>query len=126
MFVPIRHHSKALHDKSIEDIRLIQKALLEHYDQEKRELPWRQTPLSKEASDELYQKRAYEVWVSEIMLQQTKIAKVKDYYSKWMASFPTLGDLAKSSLEDVHSIWSGMVIWISGKIFLTFSSLSNI
>lgn len=50
----------------------------------------------------------YGVWVSEIMLQQTRVEAVIPYYLKWMKSFPTVYDLAKASEEDVNAHWAGL------------------
>ncbi|KAJ1549585.1 hypothetical protein HK405_008089, partial [Cladochytrium tenue] len=52
--------------------------------------------------------RAYEVWVSEIMLQQTRVATVIDYYLRWMGLWPTVFDLARADPEDVNRAWSGL------------------
>ena len=50
----------------------------------------------------------YSVWVSEIMLQQTRVEAVIPYYLKWMQSFPTVVDLARASEEEVNSHWAGL------------------
>ncbi|RKP34731.1 Mutyh protein, partial [Dimargaris cristalligena] len=52
--------------------------------------------------------RAYEVWVSEIMLQQTQVVTVRGYYQRWMAEFPTITRLAAASLDRVYEIWTGL------------------
>ncbi|KNE59139.1 A/G-specific adenine glycosylase [Allomyces macrogynus ATCC 38327] len=52
--------------------------------------------------------RAYEVWVSEIMCQQTQVATVIPYYQRWMAKWPTIFDLAKTDLEEVNQVWAGL------------------
>ncbi|KAJ3376177.1 hypothetical protein GGF31_000244 [Allomyces arbusculus] len=52
--------------------------------------------------------RAYEVWVSEIMCQQTQVATVIPYYHRWMAKWPTIFDLAKADLEEVNQVWAGL------------------
>ena len=52
--------------------------------------------------------RAYQVWISEIMSQQTRIATVLSYYKNWMKQFPTVDDLARASVDDVHAVWSGL------------------
>ncbi|KAK1728474.1 DNA glycosylase, partial [Colletotrichum acutatum] len=54
------------------------------------------------------EKRAYEVWISEIMLQQTRVAVVIDYWNRWMARWPTIQDLAAAEPEDVLSAWRGL------------------
>lgn len=53
-------------------------------------------------------KGAYEVWVSEIMLQQTRVETAIDYYQRFLERFPTIGALAKASEEDVLAAWSGL------------------
>ncbi|KAI8849781.1 DNA glycosylase [Chytridium lagenaria] len=62
--------------------------------------------------------RAYEVWVSEIMLQQTQVATVIEYYKKWMLKWPTVFDLAKAELEDVNQVWSGLGYYSRAKRML--------
>lgn len=62
----------------------------------KRDLPWRHNP------------SPYEVWVSELMLQQTQVVTVLPYYRRWMAQFPDLKTLASSSLDDVLEVWAGL------------------
>jgi len=70
--------------------------LLEWYAQHRRDLPWRQS------SD------PYAVWVSEIMLQQTRVAVVVDRYQMFMERFPTLIALALAPEEEVLALWSGL------------------
>ena len=62
----------------------------------RKHLPWQQevTP--------------YKVWVSEIMLQQTQVTTVIPYFERFMASFPTVHDLAKASQDDVLHHWTGL------------------
>ena len=62
----------------------------------KRLLPWR----------EGYE--PYRVWVSEVMLQQTRMGVVLGYYERFLRRFPTIGDLARASLDDVTAAWSGL------------------
>nr|XP_020462647.1 adenine DNA glycosylase [Monopterus albus] len=85
--------------------------LLYWYDQEKRELPWRTLAMTE--SD--LNIRTYAVWVSEIMLQQTQVATVKDYYNKWMKRWPTVQDLAAATLEEVNQMWAGLGYYSRGK-----------
>jgi len=59
-------------------------------------LPWQQTP------------SPYQVWVSEIMLQQTQVATVIPYFEAFMTRFPQLQDLADAPLDDVLARWSGL------------------
>ncbi|KFZ63931.1 A/G-specific adenine DNA glycosylase, partial [Podiceps cristatus] len=60
-------------------------------------------------------RRAYAVWVSEIMLQQTQVATVIDYYNRWMQKWPTLQALARASLEEVNELWAGLGYYSRGK-----------
>ena len=50
----------------------------------------------------------YSEYVSEIMLQQTRVDTVIDKYIQWMERFPTIADLAKATEEEVNSVWSGL------------------
>ncbi len=71
-------------------------ALLRWYQEHQRKLPWRGAP------------SPYGVWVSEVMLQQTRVEVVRDYYSRWMEKFPTLSDLARSKEDEVLHLWQGL------------------
>ena len=72
--------------------------LMQWYDKYKRELPWRtESP-----------RDPYKVWVSEIMLQQTRVEAVKAYYTNWMEQFPDIPTLAAAEEEDVISRWQGL------------------
>ncbi|WP_373974969.1 A/G-specific adenine glycosylase [Chitinibacter sp. SCUT-21] len=51
---------------------------------------------------------AYKVWLSEIMLQQTQVTTVLDYYPRFLDKFPTIFDLAAAPLDDVLALWSGL------------------
>jgi A/G-specific adenine glycosylase len=75
-------------------------ALLAWYDRHRRKLPWRSEP--GEAAD------PYAVWLSEIMLQQTTVKAVAPYYEKFLARWPTVGDLAAAPLDDVLKSWAGL------------------
>ena len=70
--------------------------LLAWFDENQRDLPWR------------YVDDPYAVWVSEIMLQQTRVTTVLDYYERWMKRFPTVEDLAEANIEEVLELWSGL------------------
>uniref|UniRef100_A0A8C8SMC8 Adenine DNA glycosylase n=1 Tax=Pelusios castaneus TaxID=367368 RepID=A0A8C8SMC8_9SAUR len=87
------------------------KNLLAWYDKCKRDLPWRKLA----ASEADPNRRAYAVWVSEVMLQQTQVATVIDYYTRWMQKWPTLQALAEASLEDVNELWAGLGYYSRGK-----------
>jgi A/G-specific adenine glycosylase len=70
--------------------------LINWYNQNKRDLPWRKT------------KNPYFVWLSEIMLQQTRVAQGLSYYLKFTETFPTVFDLAKADEETVLKLWQGL------------------
>ncbi|XP_034635471.1 adenine DNA glycosylase isoform X1 [Trachemys scripta elegans] len=93
------------------EIEAFRKNLLAWYDKCKRDLPWRKLAASESDTN----RRAYAVWVSEIMLQQTQVAMVIDYYNRWMQKWPTLQALAKASLEDVNELWAGLGYYSRGK-----------
>ena len=76
--------------------RQIAELLLAWYAKNARRLPWR------ENSD------AYGVWISEIMLQQTRVDTVIPYYQRWMEKFPTIHELAQASEQDVLQLWEGL------------------
>ena len=70
--------------------------LLAWYDENKRDLPWRGTG------------DPYRVWVSEIMLQQTRVAAVMPYYQRWMEELPTVEALAAVDEERLMKLWQGL------------------
>ncbi|HEX8242660.1 MAG TPA: A/G-specific adenine glycosylase, partial [Longimicrobium sp.] len=74
--------------------------LLAWYDAARRDLPWRAAP--GEAPD------PYRVWLSEVMLQQTRVETVLRYYARWLERFPTLQALADAPLDDVLKAWEGL------------------
>lgn len=71
-------------------------SLLQWYLQNKRDLPWRKTT------------DAYPIWLSEIMLQQTRVAQGMPYFYAFMSAFPTVFDLAKADEEEVLKLWQGL------------------
>jgi len=74
----------------------VREALLDWYDQNARDLPWRRT------------RDPYAIWVSEIMLQQTRVDTVIPYYARFLARFPSARALADAPLDDVLAHWSGL------------------
>ncbi|KAG5643070.1 hypothetical protein DXG03_001598 [Asterophora parasitica] len=70
-------------------------------------MPWRK-PYDPLLSLAERAQRAYEVWVSEIMLQQTQVATVVPYYTRWMEKFPTIHELATANIEEVNALWKGL------------------
>ncbi|NXX39667.1 MUTYH glycosylase, partial [Tricholaema leucomelas] len=93
------------------EIQALRRNLLTWYDKCKRDLPWRTLASTEPDAD----RRAYAVWVSEIMLQQTQVATVIDYYNRWMQKWPTLQALAQASLEEVNEMWAGLGYYSRGK-----------
>ena len=76
--------------------------LLEWYRDNARALPWRPVPGSRTLGD------PYRVWVSEIMLQQTRVAAVLDYYQRFMAALPTVEALAAVEEDRLMKLWQGL------------------
>ncbi len=74
--------------------------LLAWYDRHRRKLPWRAR--GSERAD------PYRVWLSEIMLQQTRVNAVLPYYAKFLARWPSVGALAAAPLEEVLKVWAGL------------------
>src|SRR5580704_14876171 len=85
------------HDTSeLADARRFQQGLLEWFDQHKRDLPWRRD------------RDPYRVWLSEIMLQQTRVVAVIDHYKRFLRRFPSLEKLASAREASVLATWSGL------------------
>lgn len=78
------------------DFQQIPAPLLSWYRAEKRDLPWRKDPTP------------YRVWVSEIMLQQTRVEAVREYYLRFMRELPTVEDLASCEEEKLLKLWEGL------------------
>ncbi len=74
----------------------LRKALLDHYDRHRRPLPWRG------------ETDPYRILVSEVMLQQTRVDTVLNYYGRWLERFPDLESLAGAELDDVLEAWEGL------------------
>ncbi|UNE54895.1 A/G-specific adenine glycosylase [Bartonella machadoae] len=83
----------------------ISSRLLSWYDQKHRHLPWRITP--KEQKQGIHPD-PYQVWLSEIMLQQTTVEAVKPYFQKFLKLWPDLSSLAKAPQEDIMKAWAGL------------------
>lgn len=80
-----------------------QQELISWYSLNKRDLPWRNT------------KNPYLIWLSEIILQQTRVAQGLPYYERFVEQFPTLSDLAKASETDVLKLWEGLGYYSRGR-----------
>ena len=79
-----------------ERMNIMQKRLLDWYRRSKRDLPWRHT------------KDPYAISVSEVMLQQTQVDRVKPKYDAWLKAFPTPKKLAAAKTQKILSLWSGL------------------
>lgn len=82
--------------KSDFDFQQIPAPLLSWYETQKRDLPWRRDPTP------------YRVWISEIMLQQTRVEAVREYYLRFMQELPTVQDLAACEEEKLLKFWEGL------------------
>jgi A/G-specific adenine glycosylase len=85
-------------------IRKFQRELLAWYDTHARDLPWRQSA------------DPYRIWISEIMLQQTRVAAVLDYYARFLLLFPSVAALAQAEEPDVLAAWSGLGYYRRAKL----------
>ena len=81
---------------SLDILSAIQKPLLMWYDKNRRILPWREDPAP------------YRVWVSEIMLQQTRVEAVKPYFERFMSALPDIKALAQAPEEQLLKLWEGL------------------
>ena len=76
--------------------RTFTETLMTWYRENRRDLPWRED------------KEPYHVWVSEIMLQQTRVEAVREYYLRFMKALPTISDLAAAEEETLLKLWQGL------------------
>jgi A/G-specific adenine glycosylase len=79
--------------------------LLAWYDRHARTLPWRVSPKARARG---VKPDPYRVWLSEVMLQQTGVTTVKPYFDEFVSRWPTVGDLAAASRDDVLKAWAGL------------------
>ena len=77
-------------------IQRLRQAILKYYRDHQRELPWRRT------------RDPYAIWISEVMLQQTRVDTVIPYYHRFLARWPTVKALADADPEAVRAVWSGL------------------
>ncbi|SDK92556.1 A/G-specific adenine glycosylase [Natronincola ferrireducens] len=77
-------------------VKALQEQLIDWYEKNHRKLPWRTTT------------NPYYIWISEIMLQQTRVDTVIDYYNRFVEKFPTIKDLASAEEEVVLKAWEGL------------------
>ncbi len=80
-------------------------ALLEWYDRHARKMPWRIAPRDRAKG---ISPDPYRIWMSEIMLQQTTVAAVQDYFERFTSRWPDVHALANAADEDVMGEWAGL------------------
>lgn len=92
-----------MHDRFIQrmiykdsDLQAFSHQILQWYHKNPRELPWRGT------------QNPYKIWLSEIILQQTRVAQGLPYYEKFLSHYPTVKDLATAPQEEVLRLWQGL------------------
>ena len=91
-----KESQKQLHTREEYSYNEIVSPLLFWYEKNKRDLPWRKSA------------DPYKVWVSEIMLQQTRVEGAKEYYARFLAKFPTVQALAEADEESLLKVWEGL------------------
>lgn len=84
-------------------MRVLREALQNWYEQHKRDLPWRHT------------QDPYAIWLSEIILQQTRVDQGLPYYQRFISNFPTVNDLAKATQQEVLNLWQGLGYYSRGR-----------
>ncbi len=82
--------------EDFEILRKLPENLLPWYESNRRELPWRKD------------KEPYHIWLSEIMLQQTRVEAVKNYYTRFLAACPTISSLAEAEDDALRKLWEGL------------------
>ena len=82
--------------QDLELMKKMQEPILKWYQENKRDLPWRK------------EKNPYFIWISEIMLQQTRIEAVMGYYDRFLKTLPTIQDLAQVDEEKLLKLWEGL------------------
>ncbi len=95
----VQADSLTIHEKVpvvVDSLDLIAAPLLAWYDENRRILPWREDPTP------------YHVWLSEIMLQQTRVEAVKSYYDRFLRRLPDIADLAAVEEETLLKLWEGL------------------
>lgn len=92
----VKRGAAQVNNARAEEIPLLRRALLDWYRRNRRDLPWRRD------------RDAYRVWVSEIMLQQTRVAAVLEHYRLFLEAFPNVQALAAADESRVLALWSGL------------------
>jgi A/G-specific adenine glycosylase len=83
-------------ERPASEIRRIRAPLLRWYDANRRDLPWRRTD------------DPYAIWISEAMLQQTRVETVIPYWERFLKAFPDVASLARADLDDIYAVWTGL------------------
>src|SRR5260370_32286699 len=78
------------------DVAKLRRRILSWYRKQKRDLPWRES------------RDPYRIWISEIMLQQTRVAAVVPYYERFLARFPHVLALAAAPEQELLAAWAGL------------------
>jgi len=81
---------------SVEQVQTFQQIVYDHFKAHGRDLPWRKT------------EDPYKILISEVMLQQTQVARVMEKYGKFVSIFPDIFSLARASLRDILNVWQGL------------------
>ncbi len=100
---PQRVQEKGAHERPVSQsspdaatVRFLRQSLLAWYARAKRDLPWRRT------------RDPYAIWLSEVMLQQTRVETVVPYFERFLARWPTVSSLAEAPIDEVLAAWSGL------------------
>ena len=143
----MNHNDVTFHYLSDEEAKQIRSHLLKWYRQNRRKLPWRGDPppwngstaavKKKNAKDssldlncatashlqQTYPVSPYGVWVSEVMLQQTRVEAVIEKWCQWMTRFPTVEALSNATVEDINAIWAGLGYYRRAQLLLKASQV---
>ena len=84
-------------------VKNFSKSILKWYEANKRGLPWRET------------KNPYFIWLSEVILQQTRVEQGRAYYLKFVKQFPTVASLARAKEDEVLKLWQGLGYYSRGR-----------
>lgn len=117
----IRHPGSCHSFEDGDEVISLRSKLLKWYEENERPMPWRVScpQALKNTQEQNYSPlRAYQVWISEVMLQQTQVAVVVKFYNEWMGRWPTLDSLASASQDEVLKVWSGLGYYSRAKRLL--------
>ncbi|OLF64349.1 A/G-specific adenine glycosylase [Staphylococcus sp. MB377] len=89
------------------NVSTFKKNLIQWFNENQREMPWRETS------------NPYYIWLSEVMLQQTQVKTVIDYYHKFISRFPTIEDLSQANEDEVLKYWEGLGYYSRARNFHT-------